>query len=553
MFNKKQQSIFNTPVQGVNNSFVNTALQNSNKTLSGNGALKYKSSGNDFVDQFSNLSIYRKPRSFEEISKDTLLLWSQNKLLCVMFIFFIRMISRITSLWDGSRTNDVQKGAGLKHEGIMRMIWLHINAPQTFWKNIKIYISIASWRDIFDMLRIDLEYNGWDNRKLDWNKFSNLILAGLENPKTSELVKKYMPQIQSRSKCKTLRSQANTSIGKWLSHEIFGKYDSKQYRLLKSNGKAHEWQQLISKQLFNKINFDSVHGRALLLMVSGKFLKNNNLENKYQEWIILKPVAKFTGYVHELSTKIQANMKPYLKETINKQFNGLVETAKHNVNIKTGLIVVRDTSGSMGNLATGTNMSAYNIAKAISIFFSEMLQGSFKNAWIEFNKDAKLHVYKGDNFVDKWLNDHSSVVGNTNFMSVCTLFCNLKRQDIDESQFPTGILCISDGEFDPTQFGNNCTNVKAFKLQLQNAGFSQEYCNNFQIILWNIPNNHYSKPIVKFETFGDAKNVFYLSGYDPSILGFLLGSSNNDKKVPTTPEELFKAAMDQQILNSIEI
>lgn len=547
MYQNKKKTLFNVPVkQSEGNAFVQTAFKKSNETRSENGALKYKSTGNDFVDQFGKLGMYRQPRSFEQISNDMHLLWSINRVMTVVFTFFIRLISRITSLWDGTKTKEVQKGAGLKHEGIMRMLWLHANAKDTFWKNIKVYISIGSWKDIFEFLRYDLEYHGWEERKLDWNKFGALIMAGLENPNTSELVKKYLPQIQTKSKCTTIHAQANTIIGKWLSNLIFGKEDYKSYRKLKSSGKAHEWQQLISKRLFNMINFDTIHGRALLLMVSGKFITNNGLEAKYEEWIKSKPVAKFTGYVHELAMKITHHLKDYQKETINKQFDGLVELAKLNVNCQSGLIVVRDTSGSMASQISGQKVSAGDVAKAMGLFFSQMLIGPFKNAWIEFNSKAQMNIYKGHTFIDKWLNDYSNYYGSTNFMDVVNVFINTKKQGIAEDQFPTGIICISDGEFNPAQLHK--TNVDVFRSNLRLSGFSQQYCDNFKIILWNVARSE-----VKFETFGNVNNVYYLSGYDGSILGFLLGNTSKEDKSPQNAEELFKAAMNQEVLNTIEI
>lgn len=52
------------------------------------------------------------------------------------------MITRVTQLFDGSKTSESMRGQGLKHEGIFRMIWIAINAPDTFWKNIGLFISI---------------------------------------------------------------------------------------------------------------------------------------------------------------------------------------------------------------------------------------------------------------------------------------------------------------------------------------------------------------------------------------------------------------------------
>jgi hypothetical protein len=56
----------------------------------------------------------------------------------------------------------------------------------------------------------------------------------------------------------------------------------------------------------------------------------------------------------------------------------------------------------------------------------------------------------------------------------------------------------------------------------------------------------------KFETYGDTKNVFYLSGYDGSIVAFLTGVEKQEK-IPETAEELFQAAMDQEVLSMIQV
>jgi hypothetical protein len=551
MFTTKKTSLFEVPSRKATstNAFVNAGLKKSAETRSGNNALKFSTTGNDFVDQFGKLGSYKELRPFDEISKDTQLLWSQNPTLTMCFIFFIRLITRVVSLFTGEKTSTVQRGSGLKHEGIMRMIWVHINHPETFWKNIKLYISIGSWKDIFQMLQYDLEYNGWDHRALNWNEFGNLILAGLENPNTTNLVKKYLPQIQARSKCTTLHAQAGTIIGKWICSLLTINY--KKYRLLKTSGNAHSWQKLISKRLFDSIDFSSIHGRALTLIVSSKFITNHKLENRYEEWIKAQPVAKFTGYVHELMSKVTSNMKPYLVETINKQFLGLVETGKKNAKTNSGLIVVRDTSASMGSAATGTKISCFDIAKALALYFSEFLVGVFESTWIEFNSDAKMHQWKGSTPIEKWLNDNSHFVGSTNFQSVIYLLCRIKGQGVPESDFPTGILCISDGEFNPTNLG--VTNVQQALVTLRSAGFSEEYISKFKIILWNLQSHYYGETTgKKFETYGNVDNVYYFSGYDASIIAFLTGVEKQELE-PKNAEELFNAAMNQEIMNMIQI
>lgn len=561
MFDRKQKTLFEngnsaTSVASASpNAFVNAGMKNAARTLSGNGAEKFSTTGNAFVDQFAKLGLYKQPRSYADIATDTSTLWAISPRTTVAFILFIRLITRVVSFFNGSKTTTVQRGAGLRHEGITRMIWLAVNQPETFWKNIELFISVGSWKDVIQMLSYDLQYNGWEGKQLHWDEFAKVILAGLENPKTNNLVKKYLPQIRANSKCKTLEAQADNVIAKWICSKLFGEKKNpggtyKQYRRLKSSGTAHVWQQLISQKKLIDIDFNTIHGRALSQLVSGKFLANNGLEAKYQAWIESKPVAKFTGYVHELFATRPA--KKYQIDTLNAQFKGLVETAKKNAVTGTSLIVVRDTSSSMGSQAHGTKQSCYDIGKALALFFSEMLpDGYFASSWIEFNSSAVMHQWKGSTPWEKWTNDHSSFIGSTDFQSVLKLFARIKSQGVPEEQFPTGILCISDSEFNPAALGK--TNVESAYSTLRTAGFSEDYISKFKIVLWNLQSNYYGRGTgEKFETYGEAKNVYYFSGYDGSIIAFLTGVQGQEK-TPQTDVELFEAAMNQEIMNTIEV
>lgn len=175
------------------------------------------------------------------------------------------------------------------------------------------------------------------------------------------------------------------------------------------------------------------------------------------------------------------------------------------------------------------------------MYFSEFLTGPFANAYMEFNTTCEMHTWKGKTPIEKWFNDRCEAYGSTNFLSVINKFVEIKNSGVKESDFPTGILCISDGEFNPADL--NTTNVSKARQLLRNAGFSKEYVDNFVIILWDIPNDYYynnCKP--KFETFGNVTNVFYMSGYSASIVSFL-----SDRIA--TPRELFEAAMNQETLN----
>jgi hypothetical protein len=571
MFNSKKTQLFETPVKEKvaqpesKNPFVQAGLRKTAEVSSGNGSLKYNTTGDPFVDQFGTVSQYKAPRPYADVDKDMRNLWSIDPRLTMCLLFFIRMITRVVSLFDGTKTENIQKGSGLKHEGITRMLWIAINHPDTFWKNLDLFIAIGSWKDIIQMLSYDLQYNGWKDRKLDWDSFGNVLIMGLSNPNQVNLIKKYLPQIKSRSKCTTIESQADTMIAKWICSLLFGEGEKgskyKRYRKLKTSGTAHQWQQLISQKKFDEINFDSIHGRALMKLASSKFLKNQGLEAKYSEWIAKKPVAKFTGFVYELAEQVTGNLAKYQKDTVNAQYAKLLELAAVNTeNSPYRPIAVVDGSASMnspmyiGNGKVG-KMSSWKVAFPLAIFLDDMLTNSpFKDHYLQFSSKCEMIRIRGNSFVDKILMTDRGHSGGTNFMSIFALFIDIKIKNpgLTEEQFPNMIVCFSDGEFNTV--GRYVTNIEEGRRALVGAGFSKEFTDSFGFCFVDMPNTFYHvarQP--KFETFGNVKNCFYFSGYDLSPLGFLFGQSKVTDRVPTTASELFKVAMEQDVMKMIEI
>lgn len=550
MFDERLQNLFgsNSPVKKVE------------YTTSGNGALKLTSTGDPFVDQFGLISQYRQLRPYSSISKDMQELWNIDPMYTLKLLFYIRLITRKVKFSNGTETSKVQKGAGLRHEAFMRMLWLAVNHSDVFYKNLPLFITIGSWKDIIQLMSYDLQYHGWDNRVLDFNKISDFILAGLENPNTCNLVKKFLPTIKAKSKCKTLESQADTIIGKFLTHKLFDsgefspKLHSKNYHLyrkLKSSGTAHEWQQMISRSQFN-IDFSKVHGRALALLVSGNYLKNHNLEKDYENWIKKQPVAKFTGFVYELFKGLNLNSPLYKKYTIDKQFDNLIQTAKEGSSTESSFIVARDTSGSMDSKVVGLDISSNEVAKSIALYFSYLLKGQFANSYIEFDSKPELRYWEGNSPSDKYLKNTSYAYGSTNFLGIADLFIKIYKHTSIE-KFPSGLICISDGEFNASK--SNKTTFQTFKKKLLKAGFPKDYVDNFKIVLWDIPNTFYSFDEIrpKFESFADTPNFFYMGGFDPAGITFLLGGEEKDKPVPKTPRELFEIAMNQEIMDYIQM
>ena len=560
MFDTRKSTLIETPQSKVgtrSNAFVSAATRATSITRTENGATTYSTSGNAFVDQFSKFSSYLKPRPYSEVAKDMETLWNINSLAAVRFAFGIRLITRETITNDGKFNG---KGGELKNEGIYRMMWLGVNHPAIFKTYLPLFICIGSWKDVFTMLREDLSFHGWKERKLDWDYMGNIIVSGLRSKSQAELVKKYLPHIKSSKNQTTVRNQANTMIGKWIASLLFEKYTYKEYRKLKASGTAHSWQQLISKRQFNLIDFDKIHGKALSKLVKSKFLKNHGLSEKYSTWIqkpeVLEKGVKTTSFVHELFRDLPdinsyrlstVRVDPNLKATINAQFDTLIKKAKAGKNEFTvDWLVVRDISRSMGSTVAGANMSAGNIAKALALYFSHMIESSrFNKHYAVFASTVGMREWKGTTPVDQWMNDTENFIGSTNLQSVIDMICQLKRQGIPESEFPTGLLLISDYEFDPTELG--ATNIQMMLAKLRAVGFSQSFVDRFIIVMWNMIVGRYNRASnVKFDVGANQKNVFYFSGFSGSMLQFL-----NNTKVKTS-EDLVEEFLSQPILKLID-
>ena len=213
-------------------------------------------------------------------------------------------------------------------------------------------------------------------------------------------------------------------------------------------------------------------------------------------------------------------------------------------------ITVVDTSSSMTGLVPGTKISAYDIAKSMALYFSYLLKGPFNNHWMEFNNKCILKKWVGDTPVKKLQNDRSEAYGSTDFESVARTFVEVRQSGVKEEDFPGGILCLSDGCFNYTH--SNEGNYKSFKKILLRGGFSKEFVDKFKIVLWDIPNGYYADRGAKFEEFADCPGMFHISGLDGSVVAFLMGTEYNPT-VPKNSDELFLAAMNQEIMDRIVI
>lgn len=543
------------------NVFEQEQYKAAHTVYSANGSLQYDTTGNEFLDDFASISRFRAPRDYNAICETMERLWSIDALKCLKNAVYMRLITRDTKLSDGTVLK-AQRGQGVKYEYIHRLLWLANNHFDTFKKNMNVFVSCGSYNDLFELLRENLILGGGiDKCNKDLQSYViTYILGSLSNPNVCELVKKYLPTIKTKKDCKTLRNEANTIIGKAIAKRLNPhcdkQYQYKSYRWLKSSGTAHDWQKQISRQKYDKINFDTINGRALTLIANSKFLENHGLVDSFVKWIDSKDTVKFKGYPYELMASLK-NPNRITRITADKQFITLVNDGIANCDRSTRFITCVDSSSSMSGKVNGTNVSSLDVAQSMALYFSYFNEGEFAGTFLEFNDTVTIKSFGNGTPSQKIANAHwSGYCGSTNFCKVANLFVALKKNGYAEESFPNGVVCVSDGEFNDA---GSSTTFDKFLSILRDGGFSTEFVDNFKLVLWDIPNRFYGHTIgekAKFESLGNRPNFYYMSGFDASGIAFLTGIVGEDGKVTATPktaEELYEVAMSQEILKMLTV
>ena len=549
------------------NKFVDTMFENASFTLTENGAKTYVTTNSAIVDQFGKAGNYRG-RDIHDVFEDQKVLWDENEELALRFPFYLRMVTRKVKVNKNTETEKVQNGQGARDEAFKRLLWIAKNHEETFNKNIWILPLVGSWKDIWTLMYYDLSFGV---NAINHEDMFDIIKHGLSCETHVDLVKKFMPRIKSNKKCTTDWTMTTNKLAK-----EFAKYVGitfVEYNLMKTTGTAHDFQKIICAREYDKLNWNLIPGRALNLLVSGKFLDNHNLTDSYVNWIESQPVAKFTGYVYELGKKYREALGGYyrfgpktnvpiaLKYTLNAQFKNLVETARKNGNITENVLCALDTSSSMDTAVKGlTGINCSDIANSLAIFFSELNTGAFHNKIMMFDDKSYPYDFKKDTFCDKIKELPGVPCGGTNFQSVVDEMVKLRLEhpEIPLEEWPTTLLVVSDMQFNPAN--NNWRSVRhqvtnyEYSVNTLKEVFPEEFVDNMKFVWWDCAARYGN---TDYEANKDTEGAYFFSGFDGSVLSLLLNEEvvENEKveRKKMTAAEMVQKALSQEILNFVEV
>jgi len=509
-----------------------------------NGALSHSTTGEALLDYFSKAGTYRD-RDITLVHADVSKMWAESPMVTMQMLFYMRLVTRSTKGFFAS--DDVQKGQGIRDEYRKAISWIAKYHPAEFEKNMWLMPVVGCWKDLWHADLIDV---------LDQDQVFTLIERGMADPYNRTLLAKFLPKIRSKSNVTNERHKRMNLFAHALRVRLG--MSEKQYRQFKASGDSHKFQRDMSQGLWANLDFKRIPGKALFSLVNHKgrdgktTLERHALEKRYLAWLDTQPVAKFTGYVYDLLKATSTGITLAQKNTLDKQFQGLIDLAKKDRGgIKGNVWCALDTSASM-QAAIAKSVTAYDVCVGLGIYFSELNEGPFHNHVIMFDNESRDMELKGT-FTDKLNQIRAGEVGwgSTNFQSVIDEIVRIRktRPEIAVEHYPTTLLVVSDMQFNPVD-GNTETNYQRAMKRLKSVGLPE-----IQIIWWQVNAGR----TTDFPSKADDKGVVMISGFDGAVITNILGGETEVKDAVTgeirklNPSENMLKALNQAVLAQVKV
>lgn len=462
----------------------------SNRSVTENGALGYKTTGRKLLDlNFAVSSLRGKTdaeieRKFAEACGDDL-----NT--AIVWLFFAR---------------DVRGGLGERRLFRVCMKYLAREFPAKAHKLLPLIAEYGRWDDLLCLL-------GTNTVKNDVvNIVKNQLTQDMANMKAGKGVSLLAKWVFSEN-----TSSENTRKKAAILRAALG-VSPREYRLMLSNLRRYidVTERKMSANKWEEIKYEAVPSRANLNYNSA-FLRHD--EQRRREYL---------GKLEKGETKINSSVlfphdivHKYVNSgwgvSVNKQdaaLEAMWKALPNTVKDGEGTIVVADGSGSMTSRVGGTQVSAWEVAHALAIYFAERLPEPYKDQYITFSSRPQLVRLGGTGTLHSKLKiaaQHSEC-SNTNIEAVFDLILDTAiRNGLSRKEMPKNILVISDMEFDSCAVANrsrpNATLFDEIARKYRRAGYRLP-----RLVFWNVSSRTGTIPVKE-----NALGVALVSGFSPNV------------------------------------
>lgn len=482
------------------NKFMNGLRQDTNFTLTENGAITHKSTLNGLMDLFALGGAYRS-RSNEDCITLFKTALAEDEVLALKCLFYLR---------------DIRGGQGERRFFRVCMRWLANERTETARRNLQYVPEFGRWDDLYTFVDTPLENDAFSIM------YHQLALDVECN--TPSLLGKWL-------KSENTSSKESRELGK-KTREAFD-MTSRQYRktLATLRARIRVVERLMSENRWEDIEFDKIPSKAGLIYRNA-FARRDIIKEKYAAFAKNKETTVKAGalYPHDIAHRAfgpcaYLSLEAPERMMLQKYWDALPNYyGDHEENA----IAVVDVSGSM----QGTPMEA---AVSMGAYVADKSHGPFAGHFITFSRCPELVPFNGVDIVDKFQRCTRADWGmNTNLEAVFDLLLQTAIQyKCSQKDMPSRLYIFSDMEFDqcmtygPAQndwgYNSNCCFSNDYTVETLMEHIAKEWQSyGYQlpaVIFWNLNARHDNIPAI-------GPGFSYVSGFSPVMMQTVLSGKD---------------------------
>ncbi len=473
--------------------FVSALKQESNYTLTENGAVALKSTNSALVDLFGQIGAMRK-RPDADIESAFSKAFAEDKLLATKMAFYAR---------------NIRGGLGERRTPRIIFKFLAKLYPDIMKKNIQFIPLFGRYDDLYEFVGTPVEGDMWKLFKEQWN----LDIENMRKGNPISLLAKWAKSVNTSS-------QESNRLGK-LTAKNLG-LSEKEYRKTLSALRRYldVTEVKMSHNQWSDINYAGVPSRAMSIYRNA-FRKHD--EDRFNAYIesVSKGEAKInssTLFPYDILEKMGLSTWhgiyltiDYYDKVLEEQWKALPNyiEGEHNV------LIMADTSESMEGRPLATSVG-------LAIYFAERNHGVFKDVLMTFSSRPSFVQLKGNTLYEK-IKCIPAIVENTNLEAAFKLILDTAiKNNLTAEDMPKSLVVISDMEFDSATndySGQNWTFYESMRQMYVDSGYEIP-----NVIFWNVDSRHDN-----FQVTSEYRGVQLASGQSPSVFKSIL---NNIGKTP---------------------
>lgn len=400
-----------------------------NASVTENGAVGYKTTGNKLVDLNFKVSSLRN-RDEKYIVDEFMKAYFENPMEAMLWLFYLR---------------DVRGGLGERRS--FRIILKHLGRrrPKEIIPLIPYIAEYGRYDDIWELLHVPHK----EIREIVTELVkSQLIddLTKMKENKSISLLGKWLPS-----------ANASSRISRYYAKLIYTNLNILSSTYKKMCSKLRKYLRVVecdmSENRWSVIDYNSIPSKANLIYKNAFLAHDKERREAYLE-ALTQGKAKInasTLFPHEIVNKYIDGWgrEPYTyDETYEQLWKNLPDTVKGAGNV----MVVADGSGSMTQrVGNSQTLTALQVANALAIYFSERCFGVYRDKYITFSMHPRyVDLSKCKTLKDKLtLAAKYNECANTNIQAVFELILDTARENkLPQEELPGTILILSDMEFD---------------------------------------------------------------------------------------------------------